>query len=129
MTALYPPPEGWREAARLFGQMARPNDTVYANYAAAVLPLRHYGWPEPEVNIKVFAKGDDEPWFRGQDFPVSAPEAAGREASQQKRVWLLTYGPSPQSAQMAKEIETRLARVLHWQTEKLDLSLFSSNAP
>jgi hypothetical protein len=129
ITALYPLPEGWREAARLFGQMARPNDTVYVNYMAAVLPLRHYGWPESEVNIKALAKGIEEPWFRGQDFPVGAPGAAGRQASQEKRVWLLTYGPSPQSAQMAKEIETRLARVLHWRTEKLDLSLFSSNAP
>jgi hypothetical protein len=129
ITALYPVPEGWREAAGLFRQMARPKDILYVNYAGAVLPLRHYGWPEAEVSVRVFAKRNEELWFRGQDWPVTAPEAAGSQARQEKRVWLLAYGPSPQSGEMVEEIETGLTRELHRRMEKLDLYLFGSSGP
>jgi hypothetical protein len=41
-------PEGWREAAEIFREMVQPQATVFMNYAAAVLPLRHGGWRESE---------------------------------------------------------------------------------
>jgi hypothetical protein len=129
MSAIYPVPEGWREAAAVFRRLAHSGDTVYVNYAAAALPLRHYEWPEAELNIKVLAKRNEEPWFRGQEWPVAAPEEAGRRLGEEKRVWLLIYGPSPRSAEIARAFETRLTRLLHRQTERLDLYLFGSSTP
>ena len=127
--ALRPAPEGWSEAAGIMRQMARPQDTVFLNYAGAVLPLRRYGWPEPEMNIAVFAKGNEEPWFRGRAFPIVTPQEAIRQATLAGRVWLLTYGGAPRSGGIAKEIETKSIRLLHCRTEKLDLSLFVPNTP
>jgi hypothetical protein len=128
ITALHPAPEGWREVARVFREAALPQDTLYINYAAAVLPLRHYGWPESELNIKVFAKGNEEPWFRGHTGPITAPQVVASEALQLNRVWLLAYGESPPTDRIANDIGTRSIRVLHRRTEKLDLSLFLSPA-
>jgi hypothetical protein len=128
ITALYPAPEGWREVARIFRETALPQDTLYINYAAAVLPLRHYGWPESGLTIKVFAKGNEEPWFRGHSWPIVAPQMVATEASQLNRVWLLAYGEPVPTDRIANEIGTKSIRALHRRTDKLNLSLFLSSA-
>jgi hypothetical protein len=127
--ALDPAPEGWREVAQILRETtARPGDAVYINYAGATLPLRHYGWPEEEVQITVFAKDDEEPWLRGRPWPIVDPREVAGQAIRLNRVWLLVYGEAHQSDAIAKEIEASSARVLHRRTEKLDLSLFASNS-
>ena len=122
--ALDPPPEGWREVAGILRETARPHDTIYTNYAAAVLPLRHYGWRENGAILKVFARGNEEPWFRDWTGRIVPPQEVARQAMQSSRVWLLMYGETPQSAGIAKEIEAKSIRKLHWSTPKLDLYLF-----
>ncbi len=122
--ALDPPPEGWREVAGTLRERTRPHDAMYINYAAAVLPLRHYGWREDDVTLKVFAKGNEEPWFRDWTGQIVPPREVARQAMQSSRVWLLMYGETPKSAGIAKEIEAKSVRKLHWSTPKLDLYLF-----
>jgi hypothetical protein len=131
-TALHPAPEGWREVAAALREKALPHDALYVNYAASVLPLRHYGWPDAGVEIRVFAKTDEEPWFRGHAWPIVAPQAVARgalkEHLQGRRVWLLSYGKAPPD-QIANEIAATSVRALHRRTERLDLSLFQSVTP
>ncbi len=122
--ALDPPPEGWREAAGILRETARPHDAIYTNYAAAVLPLRHYGWRENDVTLKVFAKGNEEPWFRDWTGQIVPAQEIARQAMQSSRAWLLMYGETPQSAGIEKEIDAKSIRKLHWSTSKLDLYLF-----
>jgi dolichyl-phosphate-mannose-protein mannosyltransferase len=122
-TALHPAPEGWREVAAILRENARPQDTLYVNYAAAVLPLRHYGWSDSGMNVKVFAKTNEESWFRGHAWPIIAPQSIAGEAAHVNRVWLMTYGSPPPDG-IANEIATTSVSVLHRRTEKLDLSLF-----
>ena len=91
-TAVEPTPEGWREVAQIFRDMARPGDAVYINYAGAVLPLRQYGWPEAQLDIKVYATSDKEPWFRGRLWPIVDPTEIADDAVRLGRVWLVAYG-------------------------------------
>jgi Dolichyl-phosphate-mannose-protein mannosyltransferase len=128
LTVLYPVPEGWREVAAILGANALPGDALYINYAASVLPLRHYGWSSAAgMTIKIFAKANEEPWFRGHTWPVVDPRAAIgatlQDNQEGERVWLLTYGAS-HSDDIANAIAAKSVRALHRQTEKLDLSLF-----
>ncbi len=125
--ALDPPPEGWREAAGILREMARPKDAVYTNYAGALLPLRHYGWRENEATLTVFAKGNEEPWFRDWTGQIAPPHEAARWAVRSGRVWILVYGGTPQSAGFAAEIEAKSVRKFHWSTPKLGLYLFEPN--
>jgi hypothetical protein len=105
---------------------ALPRDVLYVNYAASVLPLRHYGWSDAGIDIRVFAKTNEEPWFRGNAWPVVAPQAVAggvlQEHRQGKRVWLLSYGSHPD--QITDGIAAKPVRALHRRTGKLDLSLF-----
>jgi hypothetical protein len=125
--ALDPAPEGWRDVAAVLREEARPRDTLYVNYAAAILPLRHYGWSESGMTMKVFAKANEEPWFRGHAWPIVAPQTVAGDALQENReagrVWLLAYGQASLDG-IANEIATKSIRTLHRRTEKLDLSLF-----
>jgi hypothetical protein len=125
-------PEGWRDVAEMLRETALPRDVLYVNYAASVLPLRHYGWSDSGVDIKVIAKANEEPWFRGHSWPIVAPQAAGgeaaRESRQGKRLWLLSYGNAPPDA-ITNGIAANAVRALHRRTEKLDLSLFLPSAP
>jgi hypothetical protein len=125
--ALEPVPEGWRDVAAILRDEALPQDTVYTNYAAAVLPLRHYGWSESGVIMKVFAKSNDEPWFRGHSWATIAPQAVAGDALRQengrRRIWVLGYGTKPPDG-ITNEIAAVSVRALHRRTEKLDLSLF-----
>jgi hypothetical protein len=129
--AVDPAPQGWREVAQIFREMAGPADRVYINYAGAVLPLRRYGWPEQQVDLKVFARRDEEPWFRGRPSQIVDPRDVAAEAIRLGRVWLLAYGDTRQSDAIAKEIEieTNSVRALHRRTQKLDLSLFDPDSP
>ena len=127
--ALDPPPEGWREAAGTLREMARPQDTLYTNFAAALLPLRDYGWRENGVTLRVFAKGNEEPWFRDWAGEIVPPQEVARQAVQPGRVWLLVYGGTPQSARIVKEIEAKSVRKLHRRTSKLDLYLWELDRP
>jgi hypothetical protein len=130
--ALDPAPEGWRDVAAILRDEARPPDTFYVNYAAAVLPLRYYGWSESGMTMKVFAKTNEEPWFRGHAWPIIAPQAIADDALRANheagRVWLLAYGASPPDA-ITGELAAKSIRALHRRTEKLDLSLFRPAAP
>jgi hypothetical protein len=140
--ALDPAPEGWREVAAVLRAETRPQDTLYVNYAAAVLPLRHYGWSQSGMTMKVFAKANEEPWFRGHGWPIVAPEAVAGDALQENqkqengkqenrdvsRVWLLAYGQSSPDG-IACAIAAKSVRTLHHRTAKLDLSLFLTTAP
>jgi 4-amino-4-deoxy-L-arabinose transferase-like glycosyltransferase len=132
LTALYPAPEGWREVAATLRENAMPQDVLYVNYAASVLPLRHYGWSDAGIDIRVFAKTDEEPWFRGHVWPIVAPQAVAGGALQEhlqgRRVWLLSYGKVPPD-QIANEIAATSVRALHRRTERLDLSLFQPVTP
>jgi hypothetical protein len=130
--ALNPAPEGWREVAAVLREHARPQDTMYLNYAAAILPLRHYGWSEFGMTMKVFAKANEEPWFRGHNWPIVAPHAVAGDAFQENheagRVWVLAYGATSPDG-ITNEIATNFVRALHRRTEKLDVSLFVPVAP
>jgi hypothetical protein len=136
LTILDPVPEGWRDVAAELRETALPGDVLYVNYAASVLPLRHYGWSDAGIGIKVFAKANEEPWFRGHSrsivsWPIVAPQAAGgevvQESRQGKRVWLLSYGSASPDA-ITNEIAANAVLALHLRTEKLDLSLFLPSA-
>jgi hypothetical protein len=126
--ALDPVPDGWRDVAAVLRESALPQDTLYLNYAAAILPLRHYGWSESSMTVKVFATANEEPWFRGRAWPIIAPQAVAGDAFQAGRVWLLAYGAFAPDG-MANEIATKSVRALHRRTEKLDVSLFLPVAP
>jgi hypothetical protein len=79
----------------------------------------------------VFAKTNEEPWFRDRTFPFVVPRAVAGEALQQiakgKRIFVVGYGTNPPD--VANEIAANSIRVLHRRTEKLDLSLFVPVAP
>jgi hypothetical protein len=135
--ALYPTPEGWREIAATLHEKALPQDVLYVNYAASVLPLRRYGWSDAGIDIRVYAKANDEPWFRGNAFgvsswPVVAPQAVAGEILQEhrrgKRVWLLNYGSAPPD-RILNDLAPATVRALYRRTEKLDLSLLLPAAP
>ena len=128
-TAVEPTPEGWREVAQIFRDMARPGDAVYINYAGAVLPLRQYGWPEAQLDIKVYATSDKEPWFRGRLWPIVDPTEIADDAVRLGRVWLVAYGETRQSDGIDNEIGANSVRVLHRRTAKLDVSLFDRHSP
>jgi hypothetical protein len=128
-TAVEPTPEGWREVAQIFRDMARPGDAVYINYAGAVLPLRQYGWPEAQLDIKVYATSDKEPWFRGRLWPIVDPTEIAEDAVRLGRVWLVAYGETRQSDGIDNEIGANSVRVLHRRTAKLDVSLFDRHSP
>jgi hypothetical protein len=129
--ALDPAPEGWRDVVAVLRKEARPQDTLYVNYAAAVLPLRHYGWSESGMTMKVFAKANEEPWFRGHSWPIVAPQTVASDAIRENReagrIWLLAYGQASLDG-IANEIATKSIRTFHRRTEKLDLSLFVAPA-
>jgi mannosyltransferase len=131
LTALSPAPEGWREVAAVLRENAGPQDVLYMNYPAAILPLRRYGWLPSATELRVFANRNEEPWFRDRTLPVVAPQAVAGEALQQiakgKRVFVLDYGRNPPD--VANEIAGSAIRALHRRTEKLDLSLFLPAAP
>jgi Dolichyl-phosphate-mannose-protein mannosyltransferase len=126
--ALDPAPEGWRDVATILRDEARPQDTFYVNYAGAVLPLRHYGWSESGMTMKVFARANEEPWFRGHAWPIVAPQAVAADALQAGRVWLLGYGSAPPDG-IANEIAASAIRARRRRTEKLDVSLFLGRPP
>jgi hypothetical protein len=126
--ALDPVPEGWRDIATILRDEVRLHDTLYVNYAGAILPLRHYGWSESGMTMKVFAKVNEEPWFRGHAWPIVAPQAVAADALQAGRVWLLAYGSTPPDG-IANEIAASSIRARHRRTEKLDVSLFLRRPP
>jgi Dolichyl-phosphate-mannose-protein mannosyltransferase len=122
--AVDPAPEGWREVAGTLREKAHPQDALFLNYAGALLPLRHYGWNGNEAVVKVFAKSNDEAWFRDWIGPALPPQEVARKAAQAGRVWFLTYGDTAQSREIASALEARSVRKLHARTAKLALSLF-----
>jgi hypothetical protein len=79
------------------------------------------------MTMKVFAKSNEEPWFRGHSWPIIAPQAVAGDALQQtgdlKRVWVLGYGTNPPDG-VTNGIAAASVRAFHRRTEKLDLSLF-----
>jgi 4-amino-4-deoxy-L-arabinose transferase-like glycosyltransferase len=147
--ALDPPSEGWRAIVASLRHEAQPQDALYVNYAAAVLPLRHYGWSDAGFDVKVFAKTNEEPWFRGHAWPILAPQAVADDAFQvtpealpqealpqeappqaghgSRRVWLLAYGRTSPEA-VTSEITTKAVRMFNLRTGMLDLSLFVAPA-
>jgi hypothetical protein len=131
-TTLFPAPEGWREVAAMLREKTLPQDVLYVNYAASVLPLRRYGWSDAGIDIRVFAKANEEPWFRGNAWPIVAPHAVAGEILQErrrgKRVWLLSYGSAPPDG-IVNDIAPGTVRALYRRTEKLDLSLLLPAAP
>jgi len=130
-TALAPRPEGWRAVAASLRNGTRAGDTLYMNYAAALLPLRHYGWSPAGVDVEVVASSDEEPWFRHRTSSLVAPQAAAADARARlaagQRVFVVHYGTGPSG--VAAAIAASSARVLHDRTGKLDLSLFLPMVP
>ena len=117
--------EGWRDVASMLRQHAEAQDVVFINDAGAVLALRHYNWPEARFDIRILARPDAEPWFRGAPGTrATGPEAVGA-AAEASRVWVLTYNaPSTHNA-LVQQGEGAPRRQLFLHVGRLDLSLLA----
>ena len=119
--------EGWRMVAALLRDRAEPQDAVFVSDAGAILALRHYGWPEAKLDIRILAKPAAEPWFREAPGTFAAGPGTLDAASRTGRTWLLTYNAPSRHAMLARNAERMSRRLLDIEAGKLDMSLFSPN--
>lgn len=117
--------EGWRDVAALLRRDAAPGDAVFLNDAGAILPLRHYGWPEARLDIRIMAKPEAEPWFRNAPGSrISGQDAVGI-AAEAGRVWVLSYNAPSTHDALTQQTNTASARRLFVHVGQLDVSLLA----